>query len=63
MVSKAPSLRCVRLIPRGESSADKETEKAERAAEMVDSGMWKAGESEGIIDGVKSRTLGGDEGF
>ena len=63
MVSKVPSLRCVRLMPRGESSADNDMEKAERAAEMVDSGMWKAGDREGIIDGVKSRTFGGEDGF
>ena len=42
----------------GLSSADKTEVREERAATSEDSGRWKAGLREGIIEGVRTRTEG-----
>lgn len=56
--SKFPSCRCVTGMERGASSAERTLVKDVRAAMMLDSGAWKAGERAGIIEGVRTRTLG-----
>lgn len=57
--SKVPSCMCVTGILRGRSSAVKTSVKAERAEHTVASGAWNGGLIEEIIEGVKTRTLGG----
>lgn len=43
----------------GRSSAVRTSVKAERAEQTVASGAWKGGLMEEMMDGVKTRTLGG----
>lgn len=57
--SKVPSWTWVTGMPRGRSSAVRTSVKAERAEETVASGAWKGGLMEDMMDGVKTRTLGG----
>lgn len=45
-------------MERGESSADRTRVKDVRAETTALSGAWKAGEREGIMDGVRRRTEG-----
>ena len=57
-MSKVPSCRCVTGIPTGESSEERTEVNEDRAATMLDSGAWKAGDRLGIMDGVRTRTDG-----
>jgi hypothetical protein len=45
-------------MSRTESSAERTEVKEVRAATRVDSGAWKAGEREGMMVGVRTRTEG-----
>ena len=56
--SKEPRCSCVTGIESGESSADRTDVKALRPATSVDSGAWNARFREGIMLGVKRRTVG-----
>lgn len=56
--SKVPSWRCVTGILRGASSALNTEEREVRAEFIRDSGAWKAGFKEDIIEGVRRRIEG-----
>jgi hypothetical protein len=56
--SKLPKCICTTGISSGASSAVKTSAKLVRAEVMDDSGRWKAGRREDIIEGVRSRTEG-----
>lgn len=45
-------------MPSGRSSAVRTSVKADRAEQTVDSGAWKGGLMEEMMEGVKTRTLG-----
>lgn len=57
--SKVPSWMCVTGIASGRSSAASTSVKAVSAEQTVDSGAWKGGFTDEMIDGVKTSTLGG----
>lgn len=56
--SKVPRWRCVTGISRGVSSAVRTDERDVRAELMRDSGAWKAGLSEDMMEGVRNTTDG-----
>ncbi len=56
--SKVPSCKCVTGILRGASSARRTEERDVRAELMRDSGAWKAGFREDIIEGERRRMEG-----
>ena len=50
---------CVTGIPKGRSSPVRTSVNADNAEHTVASGAWKGGLMDEIIEGVKTRTLGG----
>lgn len=57
--SKVPSCTCVTGMDNGLSSPASTSVKADSAEQTVASGAWKGGFIDDMIEGVKTRTLGG----